>query len=646
MTDMMNIGMSSLSAYKNALSVAGENIANANTPYYSRRKVDFTESLFGGGVNVTAVGRIYDEQANRFAQSASSDLQQADMYMLQLQNFEPLLSDSTLNIGSYITNSVNALNDLNHDPSSNSNRSGYLSRLQGLVERFQSVSKDITARKVDVNQSISVGVSQANDLLESIAKLNQQILIVSPDQQSTLADTREAQVQELAKFLNVNVSTDDQGVVNVTLTNGVPLVLGSAFSKLATVADPADATNTLVTLQSSGGSSDLTNLITGGKIAGLINFRKNALDVADRGIGRLSLAFSQAFNAQNALGLDGNGTFGGNIFADINAVGSTLARVIANTNNTGVGNMSVAITDTTQLTTSDYQFKIDASNNYVLTRLSDNKTVTTPLGATFPQTVTMDGFTMTINAGTYNSGDKYLVSPTKAAAVSMNLAINDPLKLALAIPVTANPVNSNVGKGDINVTSITNPSNSAFATPGQLSPPINVVVDPSGTTYTLFNATTNAVLEANIPYTSGADVFPTPGGIDPGYRVTLTGAVAAGDTFNIAYNTKYVGDHVNGDKIAALYDKSILEKSTATFNQGYNSVSIDISMKTQQSVTGYKSKQILEAQASDRRDKISGVSIEEETLDLARFQQAYQASAQILQSAKSIFEMVISITRG
>jgi flagellar hook-associated protein 1 FlgK len=97
--------------------------------------------------------------------------------------------------------------------------------------------------------------------------------------------------------------------------------------------------------------------------------------------------------------------------------------------------------------------------------------------------------------------------------------------------------------------------------------------------------------------------------------------------------------------MASLYQKQILQNGTLTFGQAYGSVSSSVSILTNQVQSGYDATQAILEQAAQNQDAISGVSLEEETMNLSRFQQAYQASAQILEAAKSVMETVMEIAR-
>jgi flagellar hook-associated protein 1 len=647
MADMTNIGINALLAYKTALTLTSDNIANANNPYYSRRMIDFDTAPSGSGVRIADVRRIVDDQANRYAQSANSDFSKASIYLQQLKNFEPLLDNDSTSIKKYIADSLDALVSLSASPSSPQNRNLYISKLNSMVQRFQDVDGQIVAEQQNTNHAMQTGTTQASQLLGVIASLNDQIANTTPENQTPLLDQRDGIVQQLSQYLNFNVSTDENGIMNLSMGNGMPLVMGNRAVTLSTTTDPADSSSLLIMLQNGPNTFMVTSGIQSGQLAGLINYKNNVLDVTRNAIGRLSLAIADSLNIQNRLGIDGKGNFGGDIFNDINSAAAAGNRVSANSQNTGSSNMGVRITDLSALTTNDYKLVIGSANSYVLKRVSDNSIASSgTISASLPQTITVDGFSLDINSGTFNAGDQYLISPTKGASASMTVLMTDPTLLALGWPVNADPATTNKGQGKIDVSAITDPSNAAFATPKALTPPL-IIQFIDSTHYNVIDQTNNTTIAGPVSYDPNAinTIIPS-GAYDPGYTVTLSGSIVAGDQFNITYNADSTSDHRNATAMFKLYDNGLLQGGTVSLTNAYNILATDVSIMTQTGQTDYDSKSALKNKADDSRDSISGVSIEEETLNLARYQQAYQASAQILQVAKSVFDIIIGMARS
>jgi len=150
MSNIIYTGISALMAYQAALNVASQNIANANTPYFSRREIIFSELPFSGGVGISDVRRIVDDTVNRYAQASNSDYSQWSVYLQQLTNFEPLFDDKSTNVGKFITDSLAALQQLQTNLNPN-NRGLFMGKLEALAQQFKHVNGEINRQLQNVN---------------------------------------------------------------------------------------------------------------------------------------------------------------------------------------------------------------------------------------------------------------------------------------------------------------------------------------------------------------------------------------------------------------------------------------------------------------------------------------------------------------
>lgn len=650
MSDITSIGMHSLLAFQAALTVSSQNIANVNTPYYSRHEVDFAQA-FGSGVEISNVRRLYDFHQSQNLQQKNSAFAKMDVYLQRISNFESLLDDSTNNISRYTNDSLDALRQLNGNVGSIDSRSVYLNKLTNLTHRFNDISNEIYRQKDNINKSLQSNVDSSNEILTEIASINHQVSSSQGEDQSALLDERERLVQNLAKYFDFTTRLDTQGVLNVYVGNGLQIVNGNDAASLTTIPDPENSANIQIMIKSGTHLTPINNFIQSGQMAGLIQFGQKGLDVASRSLDRLALVMAEVFNNQSKLGVDLNGDLGGNVFNDINSANLMARRTLANGNNAGSCDMTVNIDNARQLTTSDYRLRFDSTTHYVLTRINDNTVVGSGTISTLPQTISADGFSLNLaSGGTFVAEDSFIISPTKNASSDMAMIITDAAKLALGLPVVAEANQQNTGKGISQVTSVDDTTNSAFSIAKQLNPPIKVEF-LSPTSYRLVNAIDSSVLEGPLAYDpidaakNPVNIFPTPGGYNPGYKVTLTGDIKTGDTFNIAYNTNPRGDNRNGKLLADLYQKKLIENDTLTFTNSYDAVSHDISVKTTGAQAGYESSSSLLKQAEVTYNELSGVNLEQEAINLTRYQQAYQASAQILEAAKTMFDIIVNLAR-
>lgn len=649
---IMNIGIRGLNAYETALDVAGQNIAHADEATFSRREVVFSESSNFVGVKVAEIRRIMDETAETNLQLSNSEFGAAEAYLTQFKYLEPTFDTDTFSITTYLNDAVASLRVLQSDGSNKLNRSLYMDKLNALATRFKDMSNEITSQFQNVNKSLTQIVGKSNDVMNRIAQINAQVQQDPTGQNPALLDERQALVHELATYFDFTTQTDPNGYLNINLSNGMSLVAGTRVTELTTMVDPGNSAYLTVGFKNGTANIPISDFIHGGQLAGWMNFRTDGLEESQRNLNRLALVFSETMNAQNKLGVDLNGTLGGNIFGEVNSASAVANRVFGNLNNTGTADIGVNITNASQLLATDYTLTIGPANSYTLTRLSDNTTTSGTISSTLPQTISLDGFSMTINSGTFNSGDQYTISPTYKAASSMVVSIpKDGAQLALGWPVTASANTGNRGKNQVfDISDVTDTTTSAFTTAGQLSPPIRIEFTDS-THYNILDDGTGLPVVAGGPFTYDPAVKNTlfPSSYNPGYQITLSGTMEAGDKFNVTYNSSPNGDSRNGKIMSDLYDsdETVMDGNglTMSFTDTYNLITKDVARKTNTAQTEYDTKADILDRAEGWRHSISGVNLPDETMNLERFQQAYQANAQILQAARSVLDTVISMTR-
>lgn len=206
----------------------------------------------------------------------------------------------------------------------------------------------------------------------------------------------------------------------------------------------------------------------------------------------------------------------------------------------------------------------------------------------------------------------------------------------------------NTGTGQITPGTVTDINNPAFQSPpGQLSPPVRVrFTSPTG--YEVIDQTTSAVIDTGTydPAT-GADIFPTANlGVDHGYRVRITGSPAAGDEFNIAYNTSGAADNRNALLLGGMQSQQLMHGGTTSFNDAYGQLVADVGTQARSAQLGSDVQAAVLKQSEAEWSAASGVNLDEEAADLLRFQQAYQAAAQIIAVSDNIFQTLIGAFRS
>jgi len=511
-------------------------------------------------------------------------------------------------------------------------------------------------------------VAAINSFAQQIADLNGRIIVAqssSNQPANDLLDQRDQLVSELNKLVGVKTTTQSDGSYNVFFGTGQQLVVGSTVMTMTATASSADPSRIVVGLKNAGATQELPeSLITGGALGGLIRFRKEALDPAMNELGRVAASAAQTFNAQNALGQDLLGNIQGSAAfqSDFFVISPSTPKVIANSANTGSAAVTASFNAAsnngtnfyTNLTASDYRVSFDGTN-YKVTRLSDNHVwpnATEPAGLVPGSAFSLPTEGITINlSGAMASGDSFLIQPTRDMSrnLTVNAAVaNDPRLIAAAAPIATATGASNTGTASITSGTVStgytapaagSPVTLTYTSAGSL---LNVSGLANGTVISVMSGgTTNTYTvasgTASLPYTTGSSISFN------NIAFTMNGTPANGDTFTVSANTNGVADGRNAVLLGKLQTQNTVSGATATYQSSYAQMVSDIGNKTRATQVTQSAQQSLLDQATSARDALSGVNLDEEAANLLSYQQAYQASAKMLDIGAKLFDTLLSI---
>jgi flagellar hook-associated protein 1 FlgK len=622
---MLTIGVTGLNAAQLGISTTGNNIANVNTPGYSRETLvqttlpgQYTGSGYiGQGTDVESIVRAYNSFAVAQARDLQSQVSSSSTLSQQLSQVTTALGNETQGIGPAISQFFAGLQTLASSPSDPGVRTTVLSNASGLVQTMQTVNQQLIQYRSGINQSIQSTVGDINNYASQIADLNNRIAAASTSGQppNSLLDQRDQIIQQLSQDVQVSVTPTSTGAENVFLGNGQSLVVGASSFALTTQPESSSPGDLQIAVANSAGVnvglSDSS--IAGGALGGLLAARDGTLTNTQNALGQIATVLATQVNQQNALGMDLNGKMGGAVFT----IGSPT--VSSSTGNSGTGVMSALIANASALTGSDYRVTYTGAA-YNVTRLSDNTTTT--YGA-LPQTV--DGVTISI-AGAPVAGDSFTVEPTRNALAGFGVAITDPSQIAAAAPVAAAASTSNLGSATISQPTVVGPTANA-----NLQKPVTITFTGAGTFNVTGTGTGNPV---GVAYTSGGNITYN------GWTLQISGTPQAGDTFTVGTNTSPAGDNRNVNAMAALQNASVVNGSTLA---GAYSALVGSAGAAQQGAS--VSQQAQQAQLTAAQNTVqstSGVNLDEEAANLITYQQAYQASAKYIQIASDLFTQLLT----
>ena len=157
----------------------------------------------------------------------------------------------------------------------------------------------------------------------------------------------------------------------------------------------------------------------------------------------------------------------------------------------------------------------------------------------------------------------------------------------------------------------------------------------SASQYTITDTATGTLV-ATRSYASGDDI------VHKGFTLVLDGDPVAGDLFVVDSNEDGIGDNGNMLNLVALQSKELMADGS-TVGEAYISLVNTVGSKAALAMMSKEALQVVYDQAVAAKDQVSGVSLDQEAGELIRFQQAYQASAQIIQVASKLFDSILSI---
>lgn len=676
---LMNVGVSALVANQHALTTTGHNIANANSAGYSRQTVatsaligqNVGNGFVGKGVQVATVMRHYNELLGKQSNAANAASAADAIRYQSLMQMQDVYSGGDSSLGAAINSVMNAFADVEAAPSDGTARNVVLTRMSELTARFRAASATLSEQDYSTQQQLGNNVTLVNNLAGQVAALNTQIsrAVASGHQPNDLLDAREQLIREINQYVQTSQVDADNGGINLFVGGSQPLVLGSSAGQLSvaeTTEYPGSGKLSLYFSQPNGEQVELTaNMVGGGEIAGLLKFNNDDLVVGRNLLGRLALAIGSELNQQNQLGLTLSGNYGTDLFKL-----TMQTQGWSNIDGYDAGNAAqAAVTDTHALVASDYRIQFNGAGGAQLVRLSDGNLTdlnVDPVTGDINQTV--DGLQFTVPGAVTNAaqkGQSILFQPFSKAADEIQPLVHNAADLAVSNAVTANITSSNAGTLQLSslrtqdttgIPSTGNPVVLHFNADGTISyadqnavnalgfdwstsPSVSKVPARDSNGNVIFDAATGDPVPAK--YESGKPIQVN------GWSITLTGTPGAtgNDTVTVG-NAKDLGDGYklnagNASAFLALRDTTIFDGGT-TLSDGFSSAMAVIGTRTQSAKYAAELSETVANNLNADRTAVSGVNLDEEAARLLQYQQAYQASAKIIQTAQSLFDSVLN----
>jgi flagellar hook-associated protein 1 FlgK len=554
-TSILDTAKQALLAQQAALQVVGQNIANVNTPGYSRERPVILPAqptsnsrAFRTGVEVDHVQRVFDRFIGGQVNLANANFQSAQEQTDLLAQVESLFNDLSLEDGglaSSVENFFQAFQDLANNAQSGPERAVLQQRGMVVAGAFNNLHTGLESLASDLNGLLQDDLQEISRLSSQIANLNVQIQRMEVDLKNpanTFRDQRDVLLKQLSEKVGITSFEDSNGQFTVLLGGSRPLIEGARANSLIPVADPNDPQNLSVRMQDVHGNIiDISPNITSGRIHGLLEVRDTLLPNFTNSLNRLAAQLTSSVNRVHTNGYGLDGSTGSNFFVPRQVSGQALAE------NTGGGTLTtMTVFDPTQLTLDDYSVTFNSpATTFDIVNTTTGATVLTGQTYTSGASIRVDGIEVSITDGASapQAGDRFQISSTRHAAS-------------------------------------------------------NIAVDP----------------------------------------VILNDAqkIAAG-------SAPLAGDNANALALAQLRDAKTIDGNT--FGQFYNSLITSVGIETQNSSIIAAQRELVVTEVENRRESLSGVSLDEEQLDLIRFQQAFAAAANFVRVADEMAQTVLNMVQ-
>ncbi len=672
LNSLLDVAKSALFTAQQALTVTGHNISNVNTPGFSRQEVILTEERpvdgspgqVGTGVKIEQIRRAVDVFLNRELTNSQEGLGQFTVTSDELRRLESLFRDTSgQGLAGQLNEFFKALQDATTTPSQTTPRSVVIAKASTLASTFHQINADLTDTRRAIDVQLGVNISEINGLTRKIADFNTQIKSaeVSGQNANDLRDKRDLAVNELATRIEVSTLDRIDGTVSVFTARGLVLVDQEITRNLVGV-ESTDNQGLLDIGYDIGGNqpSIITDLITGGRVRGLIDVRDGTIPSVQQGIDALAGSLLNEVNQVHRVGYGLDGSTGQDFFSGLSV---TTKAPSTNVGTGAIGNG--AVTAPSLLTFHDYEIRFSGGNNYAIVDASTGigikgnytgtvivpPTVDAPLnivtGTNDTLVVTVDGTTsgsITLN-GAASPGRPYASGSALAAEIESKINADSTLasagrRVAVIFDSTTNRLvlQSNSAGGTSSVDVIGGTARASLglsigtgtSASGTYSDPQTFHID--GIAVTVSGApAANDVLSLNSRENAARDL-----------------TVALSDPSKLALSSTRAGvpgNNQNGLALVALQSKALTGLNNTTLSDAYRKTATDLGVASQVASQRLDGEQIRYEQLQTFHAQVSGVSLDEELVNLLKYQRAFEAASRMIVAADEMMSTLISLKR-
>ncbi len=569
----LHIGQSAITSYQSALSVVGNNIANAANPDYTRQRAVLQPVIgaplpggiqHGGGVALTSLERIINEALEGRLRLALGDAESARIQSNTLTQIETGFNELTDNdLSTMMSRLFNSFQDVQNNSTDVGLRSVAIGNAAALADALRIRQQGLNGLAEELNTQIVASVQQADELAQQIADLNVQVVEAEAGGQiaGALRDMRDALLRELGEIVEITVRTQESGTVSVFVGNETLVQFGNSRGLTTRTVVDSDLVREEVHFGDNSGQAE----IRGGLLEGLIKARDTYVTNAANVIDQLAVGLISALNEihSNGQGLEGFGSVTGT-YAVTDATQALNDSAAGLTFVPQTGSFFVSVTDSAGGQTVSYRIDVDLDGqNGDDTTLNSLAAQIDGTVANLTAAVGVDGkLTLTADAGfEFTFGHDGAAARDDTSNVLAALGIN-----------------------------------------------------------TLFS------------------------GID-GSDIAVNDIIAARPELLAASTTNISGDGANTGLLADAGNNNVAELNNVTVFNFYNQTLGAMGVQTASAAARLEGAAATSEALQQQRASISGVNLDEEAVDLLRYERAFQGAARFTSIIDRLIAELLSIAR-
>lgn len=639
----LNTGLTALQTQMAALQTVGHNIANANTPGFSRQRVeldampphDMVFAQLGKGVRVARIARLVDNVLTGQIRDASSNMSRLNVNQEAMRTMEIVFGElSDADLSTAFSAFFDSIDDLGAHPESASARMAVIENATSLAETIKTMADRLREARQSVNDEVPVIVQNINRIAEEVAQINSRVLSVENggldfDAANDLRDRRDLLLKELSTYVGIKVVETSNGAANV--------LVGSNFIVFDNMATPVATTLT----------TDRDNLINtpyftttgvelelrGGRLKGIVEARDGAMvDIIDS---LTTLARSLAFEV-NKIHSTGVGL---TRFTSLTSVDAVLQPAVSAAPLATNGQVEQFITDTSIRDSSLVGYPADVFNGLTLLVTSgvnagqmrtvtsfDSATGTLAFESEFDKplsvgdTFQLTGLKFPIRNGSF---EVRVTNELTGQVETFNISVDlDKVLPDSTLSSIAAEINAEVGAAF--------PSISASVTSTNR---LQIRSTSNNTTFSFANDTSNvlAALGMNTLFTGFS-----------ASNIGVNELIASNPNLVAAARTNNTGDNSNALTLAGLRTAKVMNSGTTTLENYYEELVGSLAARTAEVNDRVENQSILLEQMENERERISGVNLDEEAVSLIQYQRTFQAAARFINVVDQLLNTLIN----